>query len=514
MSTTTETSEWINKLCWQFTAATGWPLHFFPVDQTENETSRNSCCWQTEVRDEIATRGFLRIDQPHNRELDESFLSACNVADALAQLASQTCATHQSLSRRENEINALIHLGDKLPTQPNELEIIDLFLSTAIEITGFYAAIYFAWSDSSKTYIPKQTILNELEQIKQPIASFDAPSQNNLYVIQKDVTTIPSWFPENASVGIGVPVTLSPEQPPSFLWVFDRRKKPRNNSLNREQNGLLSLANQLSNSLERSNEKVEFQKAAEMCERLKNEFQVATGSQPRETIHFIDSQKTFEAAGYCISQHEVGGDLCELIPISDRHTLLAMGDATGNSIPAALIMSFVRGSIHLQAQSSSSETLSPKRVMKKLNDALQGITHAFQFMSLIYAVLDSETGTVCYGNAGHPPPILFNQEKQKYQPLDSHGILLGLMPDMKYGESTITLTPGEQLVFFTDGITEARNADKEMFHTQGIIDSIRSTKNHSPEELINTIQANVALHLNSKNNSDDQSLLVVKRNVL
>ena len=113
-----------------------------------------------------------------------------------------------------------------------------------------------------------------------------------------------------------------------------------------------------------------------------------------------------ETAGWCRSHQEVGGDLCEIIPLDERRTLVAVGDAAGDSIPASLVMSAVRGSLRTMVSGPIDDVLATDVLMRRINLALFAITPAHQFMSLVAGVIDSREGTFTYTNAGHPTPLI------------------------------------------------------------------------------------------------------------
>lgn len=483
-------------------------MHFVPeAGQGASSQKKNpNCCWKTRIGSENVSAGFLRIDQPESRELDESFFSACEIADNLAQLANQNYATSQSLNRRTQDVDQLMHLGNELSKISKEGCPIELLLESAINLTGFRAAGYYKWNSEENHFQLEQKIQNELDSLPEVI--LENTNSPKTILIRRCSPNQPDWFPQNAETGLGVLISEAGKVT-GAIWVFDRRKKSINTSLERERDAMVTISNQLVASLERKQERADFDVSAVNQKRVEEEFKHASISQPAEHIEFLDAYNCFEASGYCLSRYELGGDLCEMIPISKRYTLLAVGDAVGNSVPAAMIMSFVRGTIRVLAQSEDEQTLSPKLALAKINAALSEITSAFQFMSLIYAIIDSENGSITYGNAGHPLPI-----KIKYgqtETLVSHGVLLGLLGTAEYDESTISLKKNESIVFFSDGISEAMNRDRNMYSTKGIQNACENITNLPAGKILKVIEEDVAAHTGQSRPDDDQSLLVIKR---
>jgi sigma-B regulation protein RsbU (phosphoserine phosphatase) len=165
----------------------------------------------------------------------------------------------------------------------------------------------------------------------------------------------------------------------------------------------------------------------------------------------------FAVSGLSISALAVGGDWYDFIPFPDGRWGLVLADVSGKGTAAALLMSATRGMLRSLAESCST----PEEVLTKLNGLLVEDFPAGRFVTLVYAVLNPASRSVTFANAGHLRPLLVDDSGARF--LDTErGLPLGLSCG-DYSQSTVTLSPGSSLVFYSDGITEAVNEEEEEY---------------------------------------------------
>jgi sigma-B regulation protein RsbU (phosphoserine phosphatase) len=165
----------------------------------------------------------------------------------------------------------------------------------------------------------------------------------------------------------------------------------------------------------------------------------------------------FMISGLTVPAGAVGGDWYDFIPFSDGRWGLVLADVSGKGTAAALLMSATRGMLRSLAEACST----PGEVLTKLNGLLVEDFPAGKFVTLVYAVLDPATRVVTFANAGHLHPLLINGDGAQF--LDTErGMPLGLRCG-DYSETTVSLSPGSRLVFYSDGITEAVNGDEQEY---------------------------------------------------
>jgi serine phosphatase RsbU (regulator of sigma subunit)/putative effector of murein hydrolase LrgA (UPF0299 family) len=161
-------------------------------------------------------------------------------------------------------------------------------------------------------------------------------------------------------------------------------------------------------------------------------------------------------APYYQPAREVGGDFYDFLPFADGQLGLVIGDVTGHGVPAALVMA----TVHTMLRTAAREGSSPGGVLAQVNELLFAETPPEMFVTCFYAVLDPASGQLRYANAGHEPP--FRLREGTAAELWATGMPLGMMPDKHYDEHETTLTPGECLLFYSDGLVEAHNPAQEM----------------------------------------------------
>jgi serine phosphatase RsbU (regulator of sigma subunit)/predicted ester cyclase len=192
-------------------------------------------------------------------------------------------------------------------------------------------------------------------------------------------------------------------------------------------------------------------------ERAEHELRVARRIQQASLPKEVPELEGWQIAPYYQPAREVGGDFYDFHLLSDGRVGFVVGDATGKGVPAALVMSTTCGMLRLAAQSYSS----PGVMLQRVNEALVADIPSSTFVTCFYAILDPESGLLSYANAGHDLPYLWHGGDA--EELRARGMPLGLMPGMDYEEKQIVLDAGEGVFFYSDGLVEAHDSQREMF---------------------------------------------------
>ena len=201
----------------------------------------------------------------------------------------------------------------------------------------------------------------------------------------------------------------------------------------------------------------------------------------------------------------IGGDCYDLLRLSESHLALSIADVAGKGLPAALLMSNLQAAVRAFASAGSR----PDEVCASVNRLLCRNVLSGKFVTFCYVVFDTLDGTVSYANAGHNPPILMRADG-RVELLEGTGTVIGIFPDTTYYSGQLAFNPGDRLLCFTDGITEAPSQDDEEFGEGRLIDLIRSTPRGSARRLAETI-SDVATRWAGGALRDDATLIVVER---
>jgi serine phosphatase RsbU (regulator of sigma subunit) len=192
-------------------------------------------------------------------------------------------------------------------------------------------------------------------------------------------------------------------------------------------------------------------------ERIEQELQVARRIQQELLPEATPELDGWRIATYYGPAREVGGDFYDFLELEDGRLGLVLGDATGHGMPAALVMSTTRGMLRAVVQSLES----PGEVLARVNEALVADIPPSTFVTCFYGILEPQSGRLRYANAGHNLPC--RRHNGQAEELRARGMPLGLMPGMSYEEKDIELEKGESVLFYSDGLVEAHDPQREMF---------------------------------------------------
>lgn len=214
------------------------------------------------------------------------------------------------------------------------------------------------------------------------------------------------------------------------------------------------------------------------------------------------------AAGYRAAR-EVGGDLYDFIiqPGQTERIHIVIADVTGKGVPAALYMAVSRTLLHTSALDGSD----PSHALQRANHFIREDATSPLFLSAFYAVLDTDTHCLTYANAGHNPPIWLQQSAGEMELLQARGIVLGAFDGFIPEEKMCFLQPGDYVVFFTDGITEARNVHGEFFDDERLEALVSGRQWAGAQELLEAIFAAVNEFAAGAPQADDYTVIVLRR---
>jgi len=505
----TDPHRWIEKLCGRFADATGWPLTFVPVGTVSELPAADGAdelCWSADVADGEDSVGRLQISLSERPENDRSFLAVCEVAEVMASLAEQVCSAERNLELRTQQFATLVDIGLSVPKEEDLIAALDRLLKAALQLSGFRSAGFFLLNP--KTDELKLRVLQQLSphDIPNPTRRLigDSPDMTafvtgSVVVNRDEHRDVSGWLPEGCATAICVAVQ-SKAGPIGTLWAFDRRSRrlePRETQI------LESIAAQIAAVLERV---VLLRESAEQ-HRQQRDLDIASQCQPHDILSALGPDIGIDVAAVCTSRFELGGDLCELIPLDEHRTLVAIGDASGDGVPAAIVMSSVRGALRALAETSVATSTQTESLVLTLNNSLHSITPAHQFMSLICGILDTREMAFTYTNAGHPMPLIIRNGQMMM--LDSHGMLLGVLRDATYQQSTFRFQPGDVMIGFSDGISEAMNAQREMYRSEGVYAAVFDRLQMPAHDIVQTVWSSVETH-SAGSHGDDRTLLVIK----
>jgi sigma-B regulation protein RsbU (phosphoserine phosphatase) len=238
-------------------------------------------------------------------------------------------------------------------------------------------------------------------------------------------------------------------------------------------------------------------------ERMAQELRVARGIQ----AHLVPNQEpksdAVEFAGTTVASQEIGGDFYDYVPLADRRIGIAIGDVAGKGIPAALLMAGLQSSFRIEAERGRR----PADVLATLNHRIHSVGERDRFVCFFYGLLDLPSRQLVYANAGLDPPILV-RASGRVERLRVGGPVLGVMPGAIFSEAKVSLSAGDTLILYTDGLVEPAEV-RSGFGEAELIDFLVANRLESPARLRELTLARL-VELAGEMSYDDTTLIVAR----
>lgn len=241
-------------------------------------------------------------------------------------------------------------------------------------------------------------------------------------------------------------------------------------------------------------------------ERMERELELATEIQQRFQPSAPPKLAGYEFQGISFSCYEIGGDYYDFIPLEGGRMLIALGDVSGKGTAAALLMSSLHAAMH--GQFTANRPL--QEAITAVNKYLADNTPANRFVTLFVAELDPTTGKLKYINAGHNPPLIGRNDGSIEQ-LQSGGFPLGILPSAEFEVGEARLAPGEALVVYSDGVSEANNLREEEFGLERLAEVVRRNLASSASGLRDKVESALSSFTQTAPANDDITLVIAKR---
>lgn len=204
----------------------------------------------------------------------------------------------------------------------------------------------------------------------------------------------------------------------------------------------------------------------------------------------------------------VGGDYFDFLPVSEERLGLAIGDVSGKSTPAALLMASVQASLRALF---SVEVTEPPVTIQRLNQLLcDSQSQSSKYVTFFYGILEHDTGDLTYVNAGHCYPLILKPDGEVHR-LDVGGTVLGFFRDAIYKRGTYNVQPGDVMIFYTDGVSELTNAAEEEFGVERIIQTIRDHRMETVSAIRDALDRALHDHRGTQHQGDDITFILLKR---
>lgn len=214
----------------------------------------------------------------------------------------------------------------------------------------------------------------------------------------------------------------------------------------------------------------------------------------------------YDIAARYVPARTIGGDLYDFTDTRDGRVILLVADVTGKGLPAALLMANTQAT--MRAQTAAGGALHER--IERANDLIHAATATEMFVTAFYGELDTATHRLAYCNAGHEHPYLLRADGTMER-LEGGGLALGILPGFAYTDGATEMRPGDTLLVFTDGITDAQNESQELFGAARLEQVLRDHASGEASAIAQAVIDAVDAHAQSEAQFDDLTLLVLKR---
>jgi sigma-B regulation protein RsbU (phosphoserine phosphatase) len=264
---------------------------------------------------------------------------------------------------------------------------------------------------------------------------------------------------------------------------------------------LVTLASQIAIAIENARL---YQRVVEQEHRLEQDLAMAREVQLRLLPPKVPRQKQASFATKFLPARTIGGDLYDFLRYDRQTTAVAMGDVSGKAAPAALFGALTSGIM----RAAASQRPTPAEMLKVLNESLHERRVDSQYVTMVYAVWNDGERTLQIANAGSVQPLLCRAGE--IEPILAEGFPLGLFKDITYEEFTLSLQPGDAVVFFSDGIADALNEKQELYGEERLIEVVRQRLQQPAQEIVDAIFHEVSLFQSGTERFDDETVVLLK----
>lgn len=245
-------------------------------------------------------------------------------------------------------------------------------------------------------------------------------------------------------------------------------------------------------------------------ERMSNELDVASRIQKKILPADVDEIFGLEIAQYFEPAKEIGGDYYDYTILDDNVFSITIADVSGKGVPAAFLMALGRSVLRTLTLTGD---FAPNENLNELNKIIYSDITEDMFITMMHSKYNKENKTLYYSNAGHNPLVVYRASTDSIELHTVKGVAIGFLEEYKYRQGEIQLNKGDIVIFYTDGITETENSNKEMFGLERLKEVIYNNKNKSPKELRKVILESINRFRKDYEQTDDLTFVILKSNV-
>ncbi len=247
-------------------------------------------------------------------------------------------------------------------------------------------------------------------------------------------------------------------------------------------------------------------------ERFESELRVAHDIQMsflKKIFPPFPHRSDFSLYATLVPAREVGGDLYDFSLLDETRLFFYVGDVADKGVPASLVMAMT---MVLMRRASQQPGITPAEILREVNATLSEDTESSMFVTLFLGILNVKTGELAFSNAGHNPPLILGADGECRFLTLPDGLVLGVMAEAEYRDDTVRLEPGDMIVTYTDGVTEAMNRERVLYSDPRLQQKLATLAGREAKDTVSEIVASVRVHAAGAPQSDDITVLALRRN--
>jgi sigma-B regulation protein RsbU (phosphoserine phosphatase) len=418
--------------------------------------------------------------------------------------------TFSDSQRQARNLNALLRVSKALATEIRLDDLLQVIVEKAAEVMDADRATLFLYDESRNELWSKTTQRLEIKEIRLPlgvgIAGTVAETRTpiNIPDAYADARFDPDFDKETGyrtrSI-LCLPLIGNGDRLIGVIQVLNKKDREVFNEADESLLGGLSA--HITVALERARLIEAYVEKQRMEETLKLAHDIQMSMVPKIFPPFPDRSE-FDIFATLAPAKEVGGDFYDFFFIDNDHLCFAVGDVSGKGVPASLFMAVTKTLFRATASNGGT----PGEILARLNAEICRDNDSCMFVTLFCAILNIRTGQVDYGNGGHNPPYYLHQ--RGVSPLENPGgRVLGLVEQSPYASGRMILAPGEALLLYTDGVTEAMNPSETLYSDQRLEQFLGTNRGSAPRQIIGDLIGDVKQFAGGAPQSDDITVLAL-----
>lgn len=450
------------------------------------DTIRNVIKQDLELENSI---GELR---EYRKELEETY-------NSLVQKSTQLEYSNQILERRVENLSNLNSLSRAVLSVLDLDNIINIILDAYFVLTGAKRISLYLWEENGLINKKTKGECNFKENLL-------FPEEEMREFSKKDYQEIYEKLSKKFNLADNEIIVISPlvvkEKQLGVIFVIEDKNK----MIDLDEETISALVIQVSIAI--NNAKIYSELLIK--ERISNELDVASRIQKKILPADVDEIFGLEIAQYFEPAKEIGGDYYDYTILDNDIFSITIADVSGKGVPAAFLMALGRSVLKTLTLTGD---FAPNENLNELNKIIYSDITEDMFITMMHSKYDRKSRTLYYSNAGHNPLVVYRASTDKMELHTVKGVAIGFLEEYKYRQGEIQLEKGDIVIFYTDGITEAENKDKEMFGLERLQNVIYKNRDKSPKELRKVILEAINRFRKDYEQTDDLTFVILKSNV-